>query len=281
MGMRGIWKVALGLGLMPGCMPSHETRSAGQVGCSPDEITISNEQTHFALLQSAETWTAECHGRTFVCTQMNETGEDQGAAALLTSKQVTCAEEPESPLEERRREALQAQALARASQPPAPPPTGAAGFELGQSIADAEQRCVGAGQRWEAADETLRCSGPAQDLGFEAKLAFRFCAGRACEITIEHRPSVDWAGRIRRLKAQLEAKYGSPHDNAGPIPTTCRRSGDFERCLDRGALELHYGWRWPAGEHIDLRVGKLGVDTAPSIRLIYRRPAGVANSSSL
>lgn len=274
-------QVAIGLWLVTGCMPSRETRTAGQIGCSPEEISISGEQMHFGLLQTAETWTAECHGRAFVCTQMNETGEDQGVAGLLASKQVACAEEPENPMAEQRREAQQAQAVARSMQAPALPPSGAAGFELGQSTADLEQRCVGAGQRWEPGDETASCSGPAQDLGIDVQLSFRFCAGRACEITIEHRPSANWPARISSIKAQLEAKYGRPRDNAGPLPLTCRRAGEFERCLSGGCLELRYAWHWPAGENIDFVVGRPRADAPASIRIVYRRPAGVTDRSSL
>jgi len=267
-----------------GCVPSLETRSAGQVGCSPEEISISDDRTHFGLLQSAETWTAECHGRTFICTQMNETesGDRGGLSPLMTSKQVSCTEEAESPVAEHTREARQAQAIAMASQPRPLPPTGAAGFELGQPLEDAERRCVAAGKRWLAEPSAPSCSGPAQELGFDAELELRFCAGRTCEIGIEHRPpATSWANRIGALKAQLEAKYGRPGQLADPIPAACRAPSALAGCLESGRLELRYGWHWPSGEEIAFVVGKPRADTSPSIRITYRRGAGTASLSSL
>src|SRR4051794_38400030 len=87
---RGIVGMVLAWLSLSACVPSLESRSAGQVGCTPDEISVSNQQTQFGLVQSGETWVAECHGRTFVCSQMNPTNQhDDAVAALLASEQVS------------------------------------------------------------------------------------------------------------------------------------------------------------------------------------------------
>ena len=284
MGRNASVGVVLGLLLATGCVPSRESRSAGQVGCSPDEISISDEQTQFGLLQSGETWTAECHGRTFICTQMNNAGnKDDALGSLLTSEQVACTEEAESPQEERNREARNAShAAALAPKPPTPPPTGAAGFELGQSLDDAQKRCEAAGKQWTpGVGETPTCSGAVADIGIPAQLGLRFCGGRECAISIEHRPTVDWSRSVVALKTQLEAKYGPPRETAGPIPDTCRSPESFTQCLDANRLTLRYAWRWASGEGVEMLVGKPSTDMPPSIRLIYTRASGAANVSAL
>ncbi len=109
------WVAVLGLLVwIGGCVPSKEVRSAGQVGCLPDEIQISTEDYHFGLTQSAETWIAECRGHQYVCSQMNETGDsNKGLGTFLGSEQISCKELLE-PNPERVRIAAQA--------PPTPSP---------------------------------------------------------------------------------------------------------------------------------------------------------------
>lgn len=53
--------------------------SAGQVGCSPDEIAVTNEHATF----SARTWTATCNGREYHCSSHGG-GEN-------STPQVSCA----------------------------------------------------------------------------------------------------------------------------------------------------------------------------------------------
>lgn len=266
------------------CVPSLESRSAGQVGCTPDEISVSNEQTQFGLVQSGETWVAECHGRTFVCSQMNPTSQhDDAVASLLASEQVSCTEAPESPQEQHNRQMREAaDAAAAVPKPPSAPPIGVAGFELGQSLGDAQQRCEATGHQWNLlAEDTPTCSGPAADLGFPASVGLRFCAGRECAISVQHRPHKDWSGRVVALKAQLEAKYGAPRETSGPIPEQCRAAQAFAECLDANRLTLRYAWRWDSGEGIELLVGKPSADVPAQIRLLYTRAAGAANASAL
>jgi len=56
------------------------------------------------LIQSGYTWVAACRGRTFVCSQINEAGDDDGLfEGLFASEQVSCREALESPDGERAR----------------------------------------------------------------------------------------------------------------------------------------------------------------------------------
>ncbi len=58
-----------------------KSASAGQIGCAPNEITISNyESSGFPGVRSWS-WTATCKGKDFICTQVG-TGEH--------SSQINC-----------------------------------------------------------------------------------------------------------------------------------------------------------------------------------------------
>ena len=50
--------------ILSGCSTSPKTLSAGQIGCAPSQIEISNENTDWY----AETWVATCKGKKFICT---------------------------------------------------------------------------------------------------------------------------------------------------------------------------------------------------------------------
>lgn len=45
--------------------------TSGQIGCSPHEISISNET---ARISGTHTWTATCHGKQYVCNYHSTTG---------------------------------------------------------------------------------------------------------------------------------------------------------------------------------------------------------------
>ncbi|HEX2879512.1 MAG TPA: hypothetical protein VHO25_08235, partial [Polyangiaceae bacterium] len=62
-----------------GCV-SLQAASSGQIGCSEDEITITDDDVGW----SSRTWTATCRGKRFFCTAVS-TGKD--------SSQVNCKEE--------------------------------------------------------------------------------------------------------------------------------------------------------------------------------------------
>jgi hypothetical protein len=269
-----------------GCIPSREAKSAGQIGCSPNEITISNAQSQFGLIQSGETWVATCQGRIFVCSQTNQSGRDKDFFdELFASEQVSCHEAAESPDAERNRLADEASIIARASRPPPIPPKGVAGFEFGETRDETAQRCETAGQTWrdrsgDTAIDNSGCTGPATPLGFDASVDFSFCGGHVCSVTVNHVPHTSFSRSAVSLKANLEAKYGSAQESSGSVPEQCRREHDFVRCLESQQVALRYKWTWASGESIEMTVGKLTESDQSKIRLTYRRLA-TANPSAL
>lgn len=279
----------LGLLLLAGCM-GKQARSAGAVGCGPDEIEISDERSHGLLVQSGETWVATCRGRTFVCTQINEAARNDGdglvglLASNSASNQVMCREEAETPQEEDNREARRLARLQQAIAPKAPsaPPQGAGGFDFGMSAADAQQRCEAAGHQWSTSGEELgHCSGTAMALGFAARATLRFCAGGVCGVTLELRPNGTWSQNVVSLKAKLEGKYGAAEAATRGIPSDCRSEDAFKRCLDSQKLELKYSWQWAGGEAVKMTVGKAATTDTSTIRLFYTGPTSRVDASAL
>lgn len=267
------------------CTPSLEAKSAGQIGCTPDEISISNEQSHLGLIQSGDTWVAECQGRTFVCSQLNQSGRDKGLFhELFASEQVSCHEAPNSLEAERKRLTQEAAKQAEAQRPASRAPTGAAGFKFGESRADAAHSCEAAGYEWrDEIDQTDKpgCTGAAESLGIDANVNVEFCDGRACAITVEHVPHDKWSQSSVSLKANLESKYGPAQESSSSVPEECRADAAFTRCLEARRLTLRYTWRWAGGESLEMSVGKPRDNVSAAIRLVYRRPAGTADLSAL
>ncbi|HET9934382.1 MAG TPA: hypothetical protein VFQ35_26950 [Polyangiaceae bacterium] len=283
--MAKFWMIGLScLALASGCTPGREAKTAGQIGCTPDEITISNHESHFGLVQSGDTWVAECQGRTFVCSQLNEAGNDKGFFdSLFASEQVSCHEAPESQEAMRRRITKEVAATEQARRPAPSAPTGAAGFAFGASPEEAAKGCESAGYAWRSGGEGAPsgCSGPAALLGISANVNIRFCEGHTCAITVEHVPRSHWMQGSVSLKANLESKYGPAQESSGIIPEQCRSERGLTRCLESRALTLRYVWRWASGESLEMSVGKPSEAAISAIRLEYRRVAGAANLSAL
>jgi len=271
--------------LMGGCVPGKEAQSAGQVGCTPEEISISQQESQFGLIQSGETWVAECRGHTFVCTQTNQSGDDHGFFdRLVASEQVSCSEAPETPEAARSRRIQEASVAERANRLPSTPPKGAAGFDFGETPEDVARRCEAAGKAWRGASsdnatQQSGCSGPAASLGIEASVDVAFCGGRACVITVDHVPSGNWSRSAVTLKGKLETKYGPAQESSGSVSEHCRSEQDFARCLEAQKVALQYKWTWAGGESIEMTVGKTNPSEHPTIRLVYRRLAGASLSA--
>jgi hypothetical protein len=266
-----------------GCFPSREVRSAGLVGCDPDEIEISGAQQHLGLIQSGENWIAECRGRTFICSQVDHVQrKGDGLGALFAADHVSCTEQAESPQAASARDARQsARAVTSVPPPPRAAPTGAAGFDFGLSPDAARERCEAAGNHWDdGTAELSTCSGAAADLGLSSRVAVGFCAARACRILIESHPERDWSKEVVSLKAKLEAKYGPAGAETRGIPSTCRSEAGFMQCLATRRLSLRYSWSWASGESLQMLVGKGDGAAEPGIRLVYSR-AGRANVGAL
>ncbi len=280
-----VWLVRFGylaLAFTCGCTPSTAAKSAGEIGCTPQDISISQEETHFGLIQSGKTWVAECQGRTYVCSQVNRAGRDESLLdELFASDQVSCHEALDSVEAERDRRAEEAAAAERAGRPPPMAPVGAAGFVFGETREATAQRCEAAGQTWVSDGPQGRCSGPAASLGIAASVELEFCEARACSIRIEHVPRSNWSESSVSLKANLQTKYGPAQESSGSVPEGCRSERAFAHCLESRQVRLSYTWRWAGGESLDMSVGKSDDRDSAAIRLVYRRPAGAANASSL
>jgi hypothetical protein len=53
-----------------GCRPSRAAQSAGEIGCQPSEITVSDQAVaHDGLHSATENWVAECSGRRYICAE--------------------------------------------------------------------------------------------------------------------------------------------------------------------------------------------------------------------
>jgi hypothetical protein len=263
-------------------MPSMEARSAGEVGCSPSEIMISDQETHLGLVQSGATWVAECRGRRFVCSQLNQSGDDKSILdEVLAADHVSCREEAESPEAEKRRRDAEAAALSAHAPPLVPAPTGAAGFDFGQTPEDAAHRCSAAGESWQGSGARYVCSGSAAPLGIAATIGLVFCGGHLCSISVRHVPAADFNVSAVSLKQNLTTKYGPARESHGTVPESCRGPESFARCAEARRVVLNYAWRWPGGESIAMSVGKLNEREPAAIRLLYRRSSHFVNMSGL
>lgn len=279
----------VGLGVAA-CRPSRESMSAGQVGCNPNEIEISNEDSSTGWGQSSETWTAVCAGRVFICSQ--NTSSSSGVAVTGTTvspvivsghDSVSCHEQlasvPSAP------SAAAAAAAARpVVAPTAAAPSGGAGFLLGAAPDATQQVCEAAGNTWEAPNKgRAQCSGPAADLGFPADVAIKFCSGKACMITVHHRPTSEWSGTFSELKGKLTEKYGAPSESQAVVPPVCRSEAGFVECVTEKGVRLHFAWSWPTGERVILSVGKTEAESDAAIRIDYTKPVRkvAANASAL
>jgi hypothetical protein len=262
----------LSLVVLGGCFDK-QTATAGQIGCPASEVAISDEDSTIGWDEAAETWTATCRDRVFICSHIKTSGNNG-----TTSSSVSCHERLGSEGEQAKGSAPTAPAKHRAD-----PPTGAAGFEFGQSPAESQKACEGADNTWQApSDEQASCSGPAADIGLEATVALSFCHGRACRIVVSHRPELKWAGALSKLLATLNRKYGEAQDHDGAVPFECHADPAFLDCLDNKRLHLRYTWRWPAGERLDVNVGKIkGGDSAIVLQYMNGKKKDELNDSAL
>ena len=279
--------VLIGLGA---CRPSRESITAGQIGCNPDEIQISDEDSSMGFSQSSETWTAQCGGRTFICSQLNTstTALTSNGSAVTTvganSSDVACHERLSDTPAAPTAAAAAATAAPVRGTPTASAPTAGAGFELGADPEAARQTCEEAGNTWTAPNKgRATCSGAAVDLGFRADVAIKFCSSKACIVTVHHRPESEWTSMLSELKGKLTAKYGAPTETDAKIPAGCRTEAEFVDCLTNQNVRLSFSWSWPTGERVILSVGKAEPESDAAIRIDYTRPVRkvAANASAL
>lgn len=80
---RGPGLLALVLAAAPGCV-TPKSITAGQTGCSEQEITISDEESSLAR----RTWIAHCRGRRYACSSIG--------GGQYSTPHDTCKEAPEA-----------------------------------------------------------------------------------------------------------------------------------------------------------------------------------------
>jgi hypothetical protein len=266
--------------LVVGCA-GRAAKSAAELGCSADEITVSEAAPREGLPERGDRWTAECHGRIYECTQAYPP-EGSDALELLMPEQVLCQQVAESPEEVANREAYQDAKLRTATRESRGAPRGAAGFDFGLSVEQSEQRCSAAKRAWTRTDDAVGvCSGPAADIGSDGRVSLSFCDGAACGIVVEQHPLQAWAKRAISLKKRLESKYGLAQSRSGRVSDACRGEAEFVECLRTNALHLSYGWQWSTGESLRLEIGKPSQEAEPAVRLIYACSKGALATSNL
>jgi hypothetical protein len=275
LGHRAHWLLPVALAAtLAGCVPSRESLTAGQIGCPPSEVSTSNPSSSGGWNQSAETWTAECRGRRFVCSEVTTSSFDLdwlfSDASDSIDSDVSCHEEL-GPTHARALASPRSDGPVTAS---SVPPIGGAGFELGLSRAAARQRCEGAAHRWEAIDAGhASCSGTATPLGFPATTGLAFCAAVLCGITVSHTPTAHWIRPFSALQTTLAAKYGAASKRRLRIPSMCRTDEQFDRCALDGTLDLSVSWQWPTGQRLRLSLGRASPHAGESaVRLTYVMP---------
>jgi hypothetical protein len=269
---------ALALGsLLFACAPSREALTAGEVGCPPSEVSVSNEESSSGWGQSADTWIAECRGRRFVCSEVVTSGVDYG---WLFSDDVDSRDSDVSCHEELSAAPAQPKAAEAALAPRSEPPSGGAGFELGLARAEARARCEASGHSFRDEGAQAFCSGPALPLGFEASPQLTFCNEVLCGITIAQVPPSSWATAFRDLDARLTDKYGPATVRRVRIPSVCRTPEQFDRCALDGALDFEVRWQWPEGVRLKLLLDKPAAPGVAAVRLMYSVPPGGRRETS-
>lgn len=78
--------------MLSGCMATLLSATAGQVGCYPGEISVTNQQYE----PTGSMWTAECRGRRYLCTSTVNTTV-WGPQTYGSGAQVSCALDYQGP----------------------------------------------------------------------------------------------------------------------------------------------------------------------------------------
>jgi hypothetical protein len=284
----------IGMLLCLGCTPSLESKTAGQVGCRPNDIAVSDISESPGLLQRSQTWVAECGGQRYICTELTTVGAQNDNPFGPADADVSCHPERGGQDSISERQARPANSLPpepAKTQPETPdgePPQGAAGFSFGSERSDDEAACSAAGHGWtKLAKRRYQCDGPVKSVGFDVSVALEYCDKQLCAIILVHRPEKDWFQSLEALGAALEDKYGEPSEDDTHLEFSCKRDERFENCLLHSSGHSRRVWEWTKGHLIELSAEKptpkLDGESLPSLRMRYKKPNSVleANSSAL
>ena len=237
-----------------GCHAARESVTAGQVGCTPGEIAISDVSHDSGIFESSSSWRAQCRGRTFVCSRRDATNpwNDSWFSLPGGDTDVSCHAEEEPALPIAKRVARRVRPSS-AEQPPRAP----LGFSLGASSTQIAKHCRAAGRRYrQHSDSQAQCSGGAPSMGLTGDTHLRFCGEHLCSVELTSAPGDHWERHLLRLRSGLAKKYGEPSVLTGRVPDHCRGHAAFDRCVSEGVLQLRYSWRWTEGQLIHLVLGR-------------------------
>jgi hypothetical protein len=231
-------------------------KTAPHVGCKAYEITISDE----ARVGDAYTWTATCQGRWYRCSHVHRATECTDASSGSGSYS-------------QRQPEVEAPKIAGT-----PPPTGAAGFELGAEIGVASRLCVDAGKAWkELPDNTYECGGPPADVGFAAVVQVEVCNGKVCGVQVVSGAGEDGAAKLvdqyTKLRNAFAQKYGAVYTTVSKGMGGACIGDELGACFADGRASASSTWRWRTGQTLELSLGKgAGANAPAAFRMIYRRP---------
>ncbi len=289
--MKRCWSVVAVVALVVGsvgCRPSRTAQSAGEIGCQPGDITISEETVgHDGLYSGTENWVAECNGRRFICTEnMRRFGvaTTSGGSALVTDRNVSCTAEYSSSSASSGTVDRSSDAADAPAAPARQPPESGGGFELGASVEAARAACEGAGHEWQSPTPSqATCSDAAVSIGVPTRVELGLCSGNVCRVTLVHEPEASWLTVLSDLRSKLESKYGPPGTRQGRVPENCQSADAFADCVKTRRVRLRYGWTWGSGQSILLLVGMPLEGNVPAIRITYagKSGRGKVNESAL
>lgn len=263
-------------GLLCGCYPSLAKVSSGHVGCSPNDVVVSDQERSATGL---DTWLAECQGRKFSCARL---GPDTSCTELAdgTEPSGTKATRAETKPAETN--------SARGAKPSQPldgaAPEGVAGFTFGTTQEEARTACEGAGYDWKAlSSDRYVCGGPAKEFALPVRVALQFCEAKACAVTLVHRPEQSWYKTFQKLRDTLEKKYGHSVTKEVNLGDSCTSDNRMPKCLLHAAASAHYRWRWHGGQSVALIAERptpeLDGEQYPSLRLHYSTAAAQSKST--
>lgn len=213
----------------------------------------------------------------FMCLAFAACRRPQPAGGPVQVPPGLSLDEPESPPAEDDDDSDQAvttkppPAPPKPSAPTVPPPTKMAGFNFGQSRADAWQACSKKGT-WKRYGEHWLCTKPLVDPGFQGSPVLSFCDDKVCAIGFAIVPdSADyktWSATFEKIRQILIGRYGAATKSEEQIPDDCKGE-NFVDCLDAGKARAESLWQWTAGHKVVLRMSqKSSGEGPPAIRLV-------------
>lgn len=255
---------------LTGCGPNLRNATSGQIGCPPNEVTVSDHKKHF----NSSTWTATCRGEVFYCSSAT-TGSSMATvgntsyASRTGQYQCTRAVAKAEPVPA----AAPAASATVATTPTADPkvidqqkpfPDKVLGFSFASAPEAAQAACQSQGHEWRSGtsqaatdkDKTSQyeCSGAGVDVGVPTRTILSYCNGGLCEVRAYATLAADAAGSEQLLKLEnaLLSQYGKPRDQKKSIPTDCR--GNLPTCVAQDKAFFRYEWHWNDKSFIRVRL---------------------------